>query len=181
MYLSDAEVEKLALNMLTWLSEDGVVFFRESCFRQSGDKSRSNNPTHYRNPRQYFDIFDKTKIERDDGGHDYFELIVCKSIDTYAKVKQNQNQVCWKWRKTSTSSASGKVCIRTRRDGSGRGGATGPTPLPHEPTSSPCLRTYSHVSTLRHTSQSRRRFRVRTTSGTSSTGSTRSRAFQSTS
>ena len=109
MYLSDAEVEKLALNMLTWLSEDGVVFFRESCFRQSGDKSRSNNPTHYRNPRQYFDIFDKTKIERDDGGHDYFELIVCKSIDTYAKVKQNQNQVCWKWRKTSTSSASGKV------------------------------------------------------------------------
>ena len=101
MYLSDAEVEKLAQNMLTWLDEDGIIFFRESCFRQSGDKSRSNNPTHYRNPRQYFEIFDKTKIEREDGGYDYFELIVCKSIDTYAKVKQNQNQVCWKWRKTS--------------------------------------------------------------------------------
>ena len=101
MYLSDAEVDMLARNMLTWLDDGGIVFFRESCFRQSGDKSRSNNPTHYRNPRHYFEVFDNTKIERPDGGHDYFELIVCKSIDTYAKVKQNQNQVCWKWRKTS--------------------------------------------------------------------------------
>ena len=24
------------------------MFFRESCFRQSGDKARKNNPTHYR-------------------------------------------------------------------------------------------------------------------------------------
>jgi hypothetical protein len=30
------------------LSEGGVLFFRESCFRQSGDKSRGSNPTHYR-------------------------------------------------------------------------------------------------------------------------------------
>ncbi len=28
--------------------EGGIVFFRESCFRQSGDKARKNNPTHYR-------------------------------------------------------------------------------------------------------------------------------------
>lgn len=28
--------------------EGGTVFFRESCFRQSGDKARKNNPTHYR-------------------------------------------------------------------------------------------------------------------------------------
>ena len=101
MYLSDDEVAKLAQNMLTWLDEGGVVFFRESCFRPSGDKARSSNPTHYRNPRQYFDIFDNTKIEQEDGSVDHFELVVCKSIDTYAKVKQNQNQVCWKWRKTS--------------------------------------------------------------------------------
>lgn len=26
----------------------GVVFFRESCFKQSGDKPRKDNPTHYR-------------------------------------------------------------------------------------------------------------------------------------
>jgi phosphoethanolamine N-methyltransferase len=104
MYLSDAEIKNLAQKMLRWLGDDGVVFFRESCFRQSGDRSRANNPTHYRNPRQYFDIFDKTKISRPNGGYDYFELVVCKSVDTYVKVKQNQNQVCWKWKKVSTPS-----------------------------------------------------------------------------
>lgn len=30
------------------LTEDGVLFFRESCFKPSGDKKRGNNPTHYR-------------------------------------------------------------------------------------------------------------------------------------
>ena len=30
------------------LTEGGVVFFRESCFKQSGDKARKSNPTHYR-------------------------------------------------------------------------------------------------------------------------------------
>lgn len=106
MYLSDAEIEKLAMNMLRWLDEGGIVFFRESCFRQSGDRSRSNNPTHYRNPRQYFHIFDNAKILKPTGGYDHFELVVCKSVDTYVKVKQNQNQVCWKWRKVSAPEPS---------------------------------------------------------------------------
>lgn len=48
MYLGDAEVQQLARNMLGWVVEGGHVFFRESCFRQSGDKARKNNPTHYR-------------------------------------------------------------------------------------------------------------------------------------
>lgn len=30
------------------VKEGGTVFFRESCFRQSGDRARKNNPTHYR-------------------------------------------------------------------------------------------------------------------------------------
>ena len=30
------------------VEEGGIVFFRESCFRQSGDKARKSNPTHYR-------------------------------------------------------------------------------------------------------------------------------------
>ncbi len=30
------------------LTEGGVLFFRESCFKPSGDKKRGNNPTHYR-------------------------------------------------------------------------------------------------------------------------------------
>ena len=34
------------------------MFCRESCFKQSGDIKREENPTHYRNPREYFAIFD---------------------------------------------------------------------------------------------------------------------------
>ena len=106
MYLSDTEVQKLATNMLSWLKDGGIIFFRESCFRQSGDRSRASNPTHYRNPREYFRIFDSVKLPRSDGGCDHFELVCCKSVDTYVRVKQNQNQVCWKWRKVSAPSAT---------------------------------------------------------------------------
>ena len=34
--------------LILQLTEDGVLFFRESCFKPSGDKKRGNNPTHYR-------------------------------------------------------------------------------------------------------------------------------------
>lgn len=30
------------------VGDGGTVFFRESCFKQSGDKARKSNPTHYR-------------------------------------------------------------------------------------------------------------------------------------
>ena len=42
------QVAALAGRMLDWVGEGGTVFFRESCFRQSGDKARAENPTHYR-------------------------------------------------------------------------------------------------------------------------------------
>ncbi|KAJ8614966.1 hypothetical protein MRB53_021851 [Persea americana] len=53
MYLSDKEVENLVERMMKWLKVDGFIFFRESCFHQSGDCKRRNNPTHYREPRFY--------------------------------------------------------------------------------------------------------------------------------
>ena len=34
--------------LLLQLSDGGVLFFRESCYKQSGDKPRESNPTHYR-------------------------------------------------------------------------------------------------------------------------------------
>lgn len=105
MYLDDDEVANLAASMLGWVCEGGCVFFRESCFRQSGDKSRKNNPTHYRNPREYFRIFDGAREVQKDGKVAHFELTLCKSIDTYVRVKQNQNQVCWKWRKVISGAA----------------------------------------------------------------------------
>ncbi len=48
MYLADEEVQSLAQRMLEWLTPGGTLFFRESCFKQSGDKPRKDNPTHYR-------------------------------------------------------------------------------------------------------------------------------------
>jgi len=54
-----------------------------------------------RNPREYFAIFDGTENEEADGRFSHFELVSCKCVDTYVRVKQNQNQICWKWRKVS--------------------------------------------------------------------------------
>lgn len=99
MYLGDREVEMLASRMLQWVPEGGMVFFRESCFKQSGDKKRGNNPTHYRNPREYFRIFDSVHAPTACGQLAHFELVSCKCVDTYVRVKHNQNQVCWRWKK----------------------------------------------------------------------------------
>ena len=34
----------------------------------------------------------------------HFELVSCKCVDTYVRVKKNQNQICWKLRKVRTHS-----------------------------------------------------------------------------
>ena len=86
--------------------EGGVVFFRESCFKQSGDIKRDSNPTHYRNPRDYFAIFDGVQQQLPDGRHAHFELVSCKCVDTYVRVKKNQNQICWKLRKVRLQTPS---------------------------------------------------------------------------
>ena len=39
MYLSTEEVGALFTRMLGWLKDDGILFFRESCFQQSGNQS----------------------------------------------------------------------------------------------------------------------------------------------
>lgn len=51
--LDSFQVENLAARMIKWLKVGGYVFFRESCFHQSGDSKRKYNPTHYREPRFY--------------------------------------------------------------------------------------------------------------------------------
>jgi len=53
MYLSDEEVATLTVRIMKWLRPGGYIFFRESCFHQSGDHKRKNNPTHYRQPSAY--------------------------------------------------------------------------------------------------------------------------------
>mmetsp|Transcript_33320 Transcript_33320/g.60218 ORF Transcript_33320/g.60218 Transcript_33320/m.60218 type:complete len:262 (-) Transcript_33320:993-1778(-) len=97
MYLSDKEVGRLAKRSLTWLRPGGTLFFRESCFQQSGDRARGANPTHYRDPVVYSRLFQEAVETAADGLTYRFELKFSKSVDTYVQVKNNQNQICWRW------------------------------------------------------------------------------------
>lgn len=51
------QVRTLAQRTLEWCQPGGHAFFRESCFRQSGDVSRAFNPSHYRHPSFYTRVF----------------------------------------------------------------------------------------------------------------------------
>ncbi|KAK2439651.1 phosphoethanolamine N-methyltransferase [Trifolium repens] len=99
MYLSDNEVENLAERMMKWLKDDGYIFFRESCFHQSGDSKRNYNPTHYREPRFYTKVFKQCHMSDDSGDSFELSLVGCKCIGAYVRNKKNQNQICWIWQK----------------------------------------------------------------------------------
>ena len=46
-------------------------------------------------------MVDALEQQEADGRYSHFELISCKCVDTYVRVKKNQSQICWKWRKVS--------------------------------------------------------------------------------
>jgi len=46
-----------------------------------------------RNPREYFRIFDSIEMQEKDGRYSHFELLSCKPVDAYCRIKKNQNQV----------------------------------------------------------------------------------------
>ncbi|KAI3443278.1 uncharacterized protein J3R85_000208 [Psidium guajava] len=107
MYLSDTEVENLAERMTKWLKVGGYIFFRESCFHQSGDSKRKHNPTHYREPRYYTKVFKECHM-RDASGDLYeLSLVGCKCIGAYVRNKKNQNQICWTWQKVKSDDDRG--------------------------------------------------------------------------
>ncbi|XP_055826946.1 phosphomethylethanolamine N-methyltransferase-like [Solanum dulcamara] len=102
MYLSDEEVQDLAERMLKWLKVGGCIFFRESCFHQSGDHKRKNNPTHYRDPSFYTKVFRECIANAGDGNSFELSLAGCKCIGAYVRNKKNQNQICWMWQKVAS-------------------------------------------------------------------------------
>lgn len=103
MYLADEEVKGLFRRALEWLRESGVLFFRESCFRQSGDKARKYNPTHYRSPADYFRMLEEVSTEVSPGRWACYEMDFCRSVESYVKVKGNQNQLAFRMRKVFRS------------------------------------------------------------------------------
>lgn len=107
MYLSDKEVENLAERLMKWLKVGGYIFFRESCFHQSGDHKRRSNPTHYREPRFYTKIFKECQIRDGSGKSFELSLVGCKCIGAYVRNKKNQNQICWLWKKVGSEEDKG--------------------------------------------------------------------------
>ncbi|XP_019640368.1 PREDICTED: phosphoethanolamine N-methyltransferase-like [Branchiostoma belcheri] len=92
MYLADEEVSTLAAKVLSWLTDGGYFFFRESCFQKSGNKKRSFNPTFYRGPADYSAIFSAVT---QDARYVYEEQFAGRAVKTYIKRKNNGNQLCW--------------------------------------------------------------------------------------
>lgn len=107
MYLSDEEVENLVERMVKWLKPGGYIFFRESCFHQSGDHKRKNNPTHYREPRFYTKVFKEGHMQDGSGSSYELSLVGCKCIGAYVRNKKNQNQICWLWQKVGSNDDKG--------------------------------------------------------------------------
>ncbi|XP_059453480.1 phosphomethylethanolamine N-methyltransferase [Corylus avellana] len=107
MYLSDKEVEYVVERMIKWLKVGGFIFFRESCFHQSGDSKRKCNPTHYREPRYYTKVFKECHLTDGSGNSFELSLVGCKCIGAYVRNKKNQNQICWIWQKVSSQDDRG--------------------------------------------------------------------------
>ncbi|KAF8696103.1 hypothetical protein HU200_036993 [Digitaria exilis] len=107
MYLSDEEIDKLVERMVKWLKVGGYIFFRESCFHQSGDLERKVNPTHYRDPRFYTKIFKECQSFNQDSTSFKLSLVTFKCIGAYVDIKKEQNQICWLWKKVDSSEDGG--------------------------------------------------------------------------
>ena len=95
MYLSDEETEKLAMNMLQWLKDDGYLFFRESCYHPTGDMKSlfdPENPTVYRTPQMYTDLFSAVKKQQPNGNFSGLEVVTQRSVEAYVKVRLNKKK-----------------------------------------------------------------------------------------
>ncbi|ROL41091.1 Phosphoethanolamine N-methyltransferase 3 [Anabarilius grahami] len=95
---SDQELKSLAEKFLRWLRPGGYLFFRESCFHQSGDSKRDFNPTHYRSPAHYNHLMTSVLLDESEKTEKKcygFDIVLSKTVQTYVKMKKNQNQLCW--------------------------------------------------------------------------------------
>ncbi|XP_039812589.1 phosphoethanolamine N-methyltransferase 1-like [Panicum virgatum] len=107
MYISDEEIDKLVERMVKWLKVGGYIFFRESCFHQSGDLERKVNPTHYREPRFYTKVFKECQAFNQDGSSFKLSQVTFKCVGAYVDIKKDQNQICWLWKKVNSSEDGG--------------------------------------------------------------------------
>ncbi|KAE8900750.1 Phosphoethanolamine [Phytophthora fragariae] len=106
MYMEDEEVKEFAKKAIRWLRPGGKLFFRESCFKQSGDFKRGANPTRYRHPAFYIGAFSSVISKEDNGDLGYFNLESSGSVAVYRKIKKNNGQVFFSYSKAINQGAS---------------------------------------------------------------------------
>ncbi|XP_077977019.1 uncharacterized protein LOC144432630 [Glandiceps talaboti] len=97
MYLTDDEILQFAKNTLSWLTDDGFMFFKESCFHQGGDLFRPVNPTIYRSLSQYTELFQSVSVCVD-GIEDMivrFDIVYIKSCKTFIRIRKSHKQLSW--------------------------------------------------------------------------------------
>ncbi|XP_047492053.1 phosphomethylethanolamine N-methyltransferase-like [Penaeus chinensis] len=91
MYLGDKETQAVFERCMKWLSPGGHFFVRESCYHQSGNVKRNENPTLYRTPLKYCHMLHSVTA----GGKALFKILRGKSILTYIHYHGNPNQLCF--------------------------------------------------------------------------------------
>ncbi|KAK8724423.1 hypothetical protein OTU49_011066 [Cherax quadricarinatus] len=90
MYLSDNECAQVLSKILSWLTPDGYLFFRESCYKISGNMVFTENPSLLRSPLHYYDML------RDASSNNFgFKIIRSSNTLAYIKYNSNPNQLCF--------------------------------------------------------------------------------------
>ncbi|KAK4324178.1 hypothetical protein Pmani_005181 [Petrolisthes manimaculis] len=91
MYLSDEETQQVFRKVVNWLTPGGHFFMRESCYHQSGNMKRNENPTLYRTPLQYSQMLHRVSESEKAA----YKIIRGKSILAYIHYHGNPNQLCF--------------------------------------------------------------------------------------
>ena len=92
-YLTDDETASCFERMYAALKPGGTFVMRESCFKQSGNKARSFNPTNYRSDELYESLVGRANTDAP------FKMVKRCANQTYIRIKNNPNQLMWLWQK----------------------------------------------------------------------------------
>lgn len=110
MYFTDSEIENLVEKSLDYIEENGYFFIRESCFHPSGNikniKVQNENPTKYRSPKEYINLYLSKMLERN-GAKFGYELVFARPNRTYINMKSNSNQMCFLFKKVRLDNHNG--------------------------------------------------------------------------
>lgn len=96
LYLSDEEVKSVLERILAALTDDGVLFIRESCNHTIGDRKREFDPSRFRNITEYFTFLGDVFYKADNGKTYKYHLEKSGCLKSYVIAKDVHSQIWWK-------------------------------------------------------------------------------------